>query len=106
MSFLEMDIRFSTMEVEWDSHTMPFKKHDARPLDAYHIRDSELMSMAKDRVKEILDTKYEPANLEKVCTAQSSPACGTTTEVVGPSQQVRVAVRWNVGNLARYRSEP
>ena len=66
-----MDIHFSTMEVEWDSHTMPFKKHGAMPLDTYHIRDSELMSMAKDRVKEILDTMYEPANLEKVCTAQS-----------------------------------
>ena len=29
MTHLGIDVRFSTMEIEWDHRTMPFKKHDA-----------------------------------------------------------------------------
>ena len=69
LSFLQIDPRFSTMEVEWDSTTMPFKHVNAAPLDAYFIKDPVRVTDASDCIKKILDAKYEPANPEKVCTA-------------------------------------
>ena len=70
LSFLEVDLRFSTHEVEWDHATMPFKHVDATPLDAYFIKEPDTLTSSYERVKKILDTKYMPADLEQVCSSQ------------------------------------
>ena len=59
------------MEVEWEHAVMPFKHVNATPLDAYFIKDPTKVEDAHDSIKKILDAKYEPANLDKVCSAQS-----------------------------------
>ena len=49
---------------------MPFKHIDATPLDAYFIKDPVGVTDASDRIKKILDAKYEPADLTTVRYAQ------------------------------------
>ena len=71
LSFLGIDVKFSTLEIEWEHRTMPFKMHDATVLDAYHVEEPGAVDEQVDRVKKILDAKCEPADLEKVCTLQS-----------------------------------
>ena len=42
---------------------MPFKHVDASPLDAYHVSEPEVItSKASDRIKKILDAKYDNNN--------------------------------------------
>ena len=76
LSFLKINLRFSTMEVEWEQAVMPFKHVNATPLDAYFIKDPTKVEDAHDRIKKILDAKYEPADLDKVCSAQSHLVVG------------------------------
>ena len=50
------------------------KSRDATLEDSYFIHDSPCLVEAVERIKRILDVKYEPADLEKVvanCTYQS-----------------------------------
>ena len=71
LNFLGIDIKFSNQTIEWDNHSMPFKQHDANPIEHYHIEDSDGLQSDLERIKGILDAKYEPADLEQVCSAQS-----------------------------------
>jgi len=71
LEFAGIDIRFSTQEVEWGEATMPFKPHDATPQDAYHVEDDPSLEDMTDRIKRILDAKYEPANLDEVVDEQA-----------------------------------
>ena len=71
LSFLGIDIRFSDQTVEWEGAEMPFKPVDATPETFYHIEEAMAVSEASQRIKEILDAKYEAADLEKVCSTQS-----------------------------------
>jgi hypothetical protein len=51
---------------------MPFKDFDATALDSYHIKDPDgLLKDSTDRLKKILDAKYVPADLEKLCQSQA-----------------------------------
>ena len=50
---------------------MPFKPVDADEQTDYHIEESMAVEGSTDRIKEILDAKYEAADLEKVCSSQS-----------------------------------
>ena len=71
MSFLGMDVQFSSHEIVWDGACMPFKPYDATIETHYHIDDTKSAQEAADRIREILDAKYEAADLEKICSAQS-----------------------------------
>ena len=71
LTFLGIDIRFSSKEVVWDGREMPFKPIDALPEKDYHIEDAMAITNSTDRIKRILDAKYEAADLEKVCTGQA-----------------------------------
>jgi hypothetical protein len=71
LSFLGIDIRFSAQEVVWDGRSMPFKPVDATVETYYHVEEAMAVQEAADRIKEILDAKYEAADLEKVCSSQS-----------------------------------
>jgi len=58
MQFLQIDLRFSDCSTEWDRTELPFKDGDA-------IDD------AVCRVKKIVETKYETADLIKICRSQA-----------------------------------
>ena len=70
LSFLGIDISFSRQTVAWEGAEMPFKPKDATRETAYHIEEAMAVNQATDRIKEILDAKYEAADLEQVCSAQ------------------------------------
>ena len=71
LEFIGMDIRFSTMTVEWDGATMPFKDVAQDDLlQSYHIDDPQVITDAHERLKKILDAKYEAADLDQVCASQ------------------------------------
>ena len=103
LSFLEIDLRFSTKQVEWDSAAMPFKHINATPLDAYFIKDPVGVTDASDRIKKILDAKYEPADLTKGMCSPITSNSGATTEVVGSVEQIWRFVRWNARYLDGFR---
>ena len=70
LSFLGIDIRFSEQVVTWENADMPFKPKDATVETQYHVAESMAVTEATDRIKGILDAKYEAADLEKICSAQ------------------------------------
>ena len=57
--------------IEWDNREMPFKDGDATARESYHISDTDSMEDSVDRIKRILDAKYEKADLSKICQEQS-----------------------------------
>ena len=71
LQFLGIDALFSSLTVEWDGASMPFKEQDATVLDSYHVNDPQAVEDKTTRIKEILDAKYEPANLSFVCKASN-----------------------------------
>ena len=70
LSFLGIDLLFSARRVEWENEQMPFRPYDATVESHYHIAEAMAAEQSADRIKEILDAKYEPADLEKVCASQ------------------------------------
>ncbi len=67
---LGLDIRFSTKDTEWDGASVPFKDVDDGQAQSYHINDSEAVEEAVDRLKDILDAKYQPADLDEIAREQ------------------------------------
>ncbi len=63
---LGIDLRFSDLTVNWDGHSCPFKDGDATIEDSYFVADPQSIADATDRLKGILDAKYEKADLEEV----------------------------------------
>ena len=70
LEFLGIDIRFSDQTVEWGHTSMPFKETDAQPHDSYYIAEDASLAEASDRLKKILDAKYEAADLDEVVAEQ------------------------------------
>ena len=52
--------------VEWDNVPVPMKSHDATVQDSFYVEDSTAVKDASERMKQILDAKYEPANLKDI----------------------------------------
>ena len=71
MSELRIDLKFSTQEIEWDDSQIPFKDVDASISEAYHVDDPEGLEDDAQRLKTILDAKYEEADLEETAASQS-----------------------------------
>ena len=71
MTFLGIDIQFSSRMVEWDGKEMPFKPIAATPENYYHLKEAMAVNESLDRIKQILDAKYKTADLEKVCSNQA-----------------------------------
>jgi hypothetical protein len=55
------------MTVEWGNAFMPFKEYDSTAAESYHINDPVSVEERTQRVKEILEAKYVPADLEQIC---------------------------------------
>ena len=62
---LGMVIDFNTNTIQWNEAIVPMKNPDAQKQEAY-IQDSESIDDATRRIKDIIEAKYEPANLEEV----------------------------------------
>ena len=71
LEFLGIDIKFSDLTVSWDGAVMPFKDAGSANVSAlFHVDDPQIVNDAHDRLKKILDAKYEAADLEQVCSNQ------------------------------------
>jgi predicted aspartyl protease len=66
LSELGININFKTNKVEWDDVSIPMKDIDATYSEAYYVEDSHIVNESMERIKRILDAKYEPANLEEI----------------------------------------
>ena len=63
---LGIQINLSTNSVTWDEVSIPLKPSNARIETDYHIDDSVAVKDATKRMKQILDAKYEPADLDEI----------------------------------------
>jgi hypothetical protein len=63
---LKIDLKYSTSTIDWDGIEIPMQTRDATPEDLYIMNESSPLKDASKRVTEILDAKYEPANLNEV----------------------------------------
>ncbi len=62
MEDLGIDILFSEQRIEWDGHDMPFKDIDDDPHTSFYIQDAGPVDEELERLKDILDAKYQPAD--------------------------------------------
>ena len=60
---LGIDLQFSTGLMTWKDITIPMKTPDCTVESQQYIADSKRMQQSTDRIKRILDAKYEPADL-------------------------------------------
>ena len=63
---LGITLNFSEDTIEWDHASIPLKDRDASVLDSYFVQDPSSIEDATERLKNILDAKYEKADLKKV----------------------------------------
>ena len=61
-----IDIKFSTKTMEWDDVSIPMKDIDATAESVCQIEDPPFITADTERMKRILDAKYEKANLEEL----------------------------------------
>jgi hypothetical protein len=78
---LGIQINFGSNSVTWDEVSIPMKPFNARIETDYHIEDSVAVKDATKRMKQILDAKYEPANLDEI-VAQ--------TDHLTPNQRIKL----------------
>ena len=63
---LKIDLQFSTGSVEWDGASMPFKNVDDSESESFFIQESNAVDDSVNRIKGILDAKYEAADLDAI----------------------------------------
>ena len=68
MTELGIILDFKNCEMHWSHRTVSMKGRDATRQTSYQVNDSDSVIDATERMKRILDAKYEPANLEEVAT--------------------------------------
>ena len=66
MKTLGISLDFNQESIIWDELHVPMKNLEESPLENFLIQDSKLVKQATNRIKNILDAKYEPANLNDV----------------------------------------
>ena len=70
LSDLGFKFDFTTMSVEWDGVSIPMKDGDSNEEESFFIPDPTALDESAERLKQILDAKYEPADLRQVCRDQ------------------------------------
>ena len=66
LSQLALKIDFAKNVVQWEDREVPLKTMDCKYEDSFFIQYSPAVESSLDRIKKILDAKYEPANLQEV----------------------------------------
>ena len=103
MEELGLVVNFSTMTLEWDGAYIPFKSVDATPETSYHVQERGCVAELSDRVKEILDAKYEKADLTILTRAQTHL---TQNEQIKLEQLLRKYEILFDGTLGRWTGDP
>jgi hypothetical protein len=57
---------FVSNTVEWDGAVIPMSDTDSLEDEAFYIQEPEAVTSSVDRIKHILDAKYERANLGEI----------------------------------------
>ena len=57
---------FSDLTIEWDEVIVPMRDRESTEGEAFYIHEPEVITEATERIKMILDAKYEKANLEEI----------------------------------------
>ena len=68
LSDLGIKFDFSDMTMEWDGSSIPMKDSDASMMESYFVADPDSLDDATERLKHILDAKYEKADLKEVAS--------------------------------------
>ena len=71
MQELPINLHFDTMEIEWDTARIPMRPIDAMSHTSYHVQDPPAVADATQRIKAILDAKYEKADILKLVKEQT-----------------------------------
>lgn len=69
---LGLNSNFKEMAIEWDDVSVPMKSIDCNLPKVFAIEESLVLNEATERMKRILDAKYEPANLEELMKTNCS----------------------------------
>ena len=64
LKFLGVDLLFSQEVIAWNNAAIPFKNVSRISPRLFYIKESTAVTAATNRVKEILNAKYKPADLE------------------------------------------
>ena len=63
---MKIDINFSTQTVVWDGRSILMKDSKCTINDGYYVDDPQWMESEIARLRDVLDQKYKPADLEEV----------------------------------------
>ena len=61
---LGIQLDFDQQVIRWHSAEIPMRSVDEDPKKSYFVKDSEHIVDATERIKKILEAKYEPANID------------------------------------------
>lgn len=64
---LKLNISYENNTLQWGPSEIPLKDGDATFEESYHINEPDVVESASDRLKSILDAKYEAADLKEIC---------------------------------------
>ena len=63
---LGIDIHFSTQTCTWEHSTIPMRESQSTIHQSYVVAESGPLKQATNRLKRILDAKYEPMKISQV----------------------------------------
>jgi hypothetical protein len=66
LALLGLKLNYEDMSVEWEQNSIPMRSVECTKPISFAIEDSPAIADATERVKRILDAKYEPADLEQI----------------------------------------
>jgi hypothetical protein len=67
MTNLGIHIHFSTKSATWDGVKIPMKDCEATFEESFHVGNIVAMEEEATRIREILEAKYEKADLREIC---------------------------------------
>ncbi len=106
MQFLGIDILFSDQTVKWGNATMPFKDGDCSTQEAYYVQEPEQLVQASERLKSILDAKYERADVQDIANEQTQLNDDEKEkQAFQVTVQIRRPLRWDPRQMDRNRSQ-
>jgi len=63
---LGINIKFFTKTIVWQHCEIPMKGRKCMISDSYYINDPKPLAEEMDRIRKVLDAKYQPADLQKI----------------------------------------
>ena len=66
MTELGINLDFFHQKVKWQEAEIPMKMPNCTLNNSFYVQDSELLNSEADRIKQILDAKYEAADLKEI----------------------------------------